>query len=498
MKRAMKMALLASAFVALPAEATTTRVYTLGAVNRYVLDDANRWLWPHAILDYGNLFYLELFGSGPSDGFTAPTSNRAGNDAPGAMLTGAELTAVQSTAGGGFILKLSDELAIGAHLSDFENPAVVAFLSGPLAAYSIGDPNAFPYLAGGAVRPISTANRKFDLFAAYDIPDALAVGLLLTYGSSKYGYFPNPDEAPVQYSNGTEVARARDDLGASEFRLLASAGLPMGEEAHIDIGIGFGIHSLSYSPNGLDAELLFGGNGFELQGDVRAMIGVAEQWELIPAIAFRSLAFSGEDLAAYGAPISLYTDNGAAATADINRTEVSQSTVLFDIGVAAHYHPVEIVDFWGAAGFELLRASTSFVHNYQESTDLPRPTPGGGTPGGYEVGSLVNNADAFPYLKIGLEAQLFTWLDARGGVIKYLRADKVTTLGEDDQNNLPAVDNDVTRDKPFFDYFVGLAAHYQGFFLDMQLDPNWFARGPYLLSGAGGPMFVNASAGYKY
>ncbi|MBI2375889.1 MAG: hypothetical protein HYV07_17990 [Deltaproteobacteria bacterium] len=498
MKRLAPYALALGALAASPAQATTTRVYTLGAMNRFVIDDANRWLWPHTALDYSNLFYLELFGSGPSDGFAAPTSKRGANDAPGAMLTGAELTAVQSTAGGGFILKLMDELAIGAHLSDFENPAVVAFLSGPVAAYSIGDPNAFPYLTGGAVRPVSSANRKFDIFAAYDIPDALQLGLLLTYGSSKYGYFPNPDEAPVQYSNGTEVARARDDLGASEFRMLVSTGLPMGEEAKLDLGVGFGLHTLSYSPNALDAELLYGGDGFELQADLRALIGVAEHWELVPAISFRSLGFSAEDLAAYGAPISLYTDNGAPATADINRTEVSQSTLLFDIGVAAHYHPVEVVDFWGAAGFELLRASTSFVHNYQETSDLPRPSPGGGTPGGYEVGSLVQNADAFPYLKIGLEAQLFSWLDGRAGAIKYLRADKTTTTGEDDQNNLGAIDNDATVDKPFFDYFVGLAAHYQGFFLDMQLDPSWFMRGPYLLSGAGGPMFVNASAGYKY
>jgi YD repeat-containing protein len=43
---------------------TETRVYTLGVMNRFVLDDANRWLHPHAITKYGNLFYLELFGAG--------------------------------------------------------------------------------------------------------------------------------------------------------------------------------------------------------------------------------------------------------------------------------------------------------------------------------------------------------------------------------------------------------------------------------------------------
>ncbi|CAN0572130.1 unnamed protein product, partial [Laminaria digitata] len=90
------------------AEATTTRIYTLGSMNRFILDDTNRWLYPHTITKYGNLFYLELFGSAPSQGSSAPTSNRQAS----------------TTAGGGMILGLTDDLFMSMHLSDYEDPTV--------------------------------------------------------------------------------------------------------------------------------------------------------------------------------------------------------------------------------------------------------------------------------------------------------------------------------------------------------------------------------------
>ena len=50
------------------AEATSGRVWTLGNRNRFIQDDANRWIYPHTITKYGNLFYLELYGLANSFG----------------------------------------------------------------------------------------------------------------------------------------------------------------------------------------------------------------------------------------------------------------------------------------------------------------------------------------------------------------------------------------------------------------------------------------------
>ena len=79
-----------------------------------------------------------------------------------------------------------------------------------------------------------------------------------------------------------------------------------------------------------------------------------------------------------------------------------------------------------------------------------------------------------------------------------MRSDKTTIIQIDDEVAASARDNDTTVDDPFFDYFLGLAAHYESFFLDMQLDPEWIRRGPNFLSGAAGNMFINGSLGYNF
>lgn len=60
------------------------------------------------------------------------------------------------------------------------------------------------------------------------------------------------------------------------------------EALAIDAAFGMGFHGLTYLPN-QRPDMYIGGGGVELQADVRAMIGVSEWWELVPAISIRSL-----------------------------------------------------------------------------------------------------------------------------------------------------------------------------------------------------------------
>lgn len=475
------------------AEATNTRVWTLGVMNRFVLDDANRWLYPHVITKYGNLFYVELYGYGDSLGVAAPDSQRLGRDTPGSMLIDADLTPVQANAGGGVILGITDDLFVSFHLSDYENPVVRNFLEQDLASVSQGNPNAFPWLggSGAAPRPISDANRKFDVFAAYNIQDLAALGLLFTFGSSKYKYLPNDTDPDILGGDDT-LSRADDELGTQEWRVLLSAGLEPTDALAIDAAFGFAIHGLTYLPN-LRSEILDGGGGFELQGDVRSVIGITEWWELIPAVSFRMGKLSGADLASYGSGLTY--NNSSPERSNTNVTDISISMLMLDVGVAGHFRPSDIVQFWGAAGFQLLRTAQQYDHFSGEDPNAAPPIIRDNP---LEYARTARTADAFPYLKLGLEARVFSWLDFRGGVVKYLRADGVNSQAIDDQANQNNRDNDVVQDQPFFDYFIGFAAHYEGFFLDMQLDPNWFKRGPDFLSGSGGDMFINGSLGYRY
>lgn len=482
------------------AEATNTRVWTLGVMNRFIVDDANRWLYPHMITKFGNLFYIELYGAQDSIGSTAPTSQRARDaaasnvavgDISSMMLTAADFVPVQATAGGGAILSLTDDLFVSFHLSDYENPTVRAFLEGPVGQVSQGSPNQFPWLTTGATpRPISDANRKFDMFLAYNVQDLAAFGLLLTYGSSKYHYRADSND-PNILGGDDELQRDNDDLSASELRFLLSGGLELGESAAIDLAFGMGFHSLSYFPN-QRGDLLDGGGGLEIQADLRAMIGVSEYWEIVPAISFRTLGMSAADLAAYDTGLTYNASNNNVQQRQTNNiTDVQVSNLMIDVGLAGHFRPNEIVQFWGAAGFQIQRQVFQYDHFENEADDFQRDNP-------LEFFRTSRTPDALPYLKLALEARVFSWLDFRGGVVKYLRADSVRSEAEDLQNTSANRDNTQTADLPFFDYFVGVAAHYEGFFLDMQLDPQWFKRGPDFLSGSGGNMFVNGSLGYRY
>lgn len=500
-KRVVKAALACAAMsvaLAVPqrAQATSTRVYTLGVMNRFIIDDANKWLYPQVITKYGNLFYVEMFGTGPSRSFTAPGSERggAGGSAPG-MLAGTDLQSydladavpVMQTAGGGAIIKLTDDLFVSAHLSDYENQAVPSLL-GLLNGSAAGDVNAFPWLPEGPDAP-GSANRKFDLFFAYNLQDVARFGLKITYGSSKYIRNPNDNDPDVAADNqGGFEARKTDEIGTSELGFDLGAGFDIGDVAAIDAGLGLALHGLTYLPN--QRELIDGGGGIEMRADVRAMVGVTEWWELVPALSFRYMSMTAADLANYGNGLVYNNETGRE---NYFITDVKMDQILFDLGAAGHFRPTDFIDFWAAAGLQFGQWSAQFDNTIDED-----PNNGFARDQALEFSRDSLSFDAVPYVRFAIEARVFSWLDFRGGVVKYLRADTITEDKFDenvaDNNRL----NDVTRDYPFFDYFLGAAVHYEGLFLDFQMDPAFFQRGPNAISGASGNMFVNASLGYRF
>ncbi|MEQ9498772.1 MAG: hypothetical protein RIT81_17980 [Deltaproteobacteria bacterium] len=467
------------------AEATTTRIYTLGVSNRFVLDDANRWLYPHMITRYGNIFYLELFGGESSQNAFGDDSNRGGIQP--SSLEVADTMPVMSKAGGGAIFKVTDDLFISAHLSDYEDSTVPDLL-GFLANSSSGDPSQFPWLPVAPDAP-GDANRKFDLFFAYNLQDIAQLGLQLTYGSSRYVRNPNDNDpdVPADLMGGVE-SRQRDKITTSHFGFRLGGGLPIGEFATVDAGLGLKFHSLGYSPNERN-QLVDGGGGIDLNAEVRAMIGASEWWEIVPAISFRFQNLSAADLADYQDGISWEGDQ----TRRVNITDVRAQLFLLDVGVAGHFKPADRINFWAIAGFQIYSLASEFEHQIAEDPNngFNRDIP-------LEFSRTTISIDALPYIRFAAEARLFSWLDFRGGVVKYLRATTIDRLDDDTNDNNADANNDVTRDDPFFDYFVGFGAHYEGFFADLHIDPFWFMRGPQFLSGSGGNMMVNTSIGYRF
>jgi hypothetical protein len=488
------MVALGAAAVSRSASATTTRTYTLGAMNRFIIDDTNRWLYPHMITKFKSLFYIELFGSDPSRLFSAPGSARQAAGPAGQTLDLVDLVQVQSTAGGGVILGITDDIFLSAHLSDYEDPTVPTFLS-LLGESSQGDPNAFPWLATVPPDAPGSANRKFDLFGAYNLADVLQLGLHFEYGSSKYIRNPNDNDPQVPADqNGGVEARKIDEIRTSEWGLLVSAGLTPSEAFALDFGIGFRLHDLDYFPNDRD-ELIEGGGGFELSFDARSFIGLTEWWELVPAVSFRMVRLTAADLGNFATGL---TYNGDVGLERYFITDVAFQALVIDAGLGGHFKPTDWISFWAVIGFQWLNQYEQYENTVEELPDagLARDQP-------LEFSRDSVSADALPYIRLALEARVFSWLDFRAGVVKFIRADQVTqdNIDDNDANNNRL--NDTVRDYPFFDYFLGFAAHYEGFFLDMQLDPFWFLRGPEALSGASGGedagnMFINASLGYNF
>ena len=473
------------------AEATGNRVWTLGGMNRFVEDDANRWLYPHTIKNYSNLFYLEMFGLGDSIGAVAPGSLRSAQNTE--TFLASDFQPIQGSAAGGAIIQLMDGAFLSLHLSDYENEAVKSFLEDTFAPFAGGDPSSIGWIPSNPPPGLEGANRKLDLMAAYDVvPDFLSVGLAVSFGSSAYLYNPNDNDAPLYEGTDDEVSRATDNIGTSETRVLLSAGIDVSEAITAEVGFGFANHGLTYLPNN-NNQLLTGGSGTELQLDARAMMGLSEKWELVPAISFRSLNFKAEDLSDLATGLSY--NNTAPERDQTRQSTVELASSVFDLGVAGHYKPVEYVDFWLAAGMSIGSRQTSVIHFEAEdpgaSPPIVRDLP-------LEEDIATDGMVALPYLKTGIEARVFSWLDLRAGVVKYVVSNKTTVSQVDDQANDSNRNNDTTVDDPFFDYFLGMAAHYEGFFLDMQLDPEWIRRGPNFLSGASGNMFLNASLGYKF
>ncbi len=472
-----------------PAQATVTRVYTLGGMNRFILDDANRFIYPHAISRYSNLFYVDLFGAQPSRSFSAPGSRRqlanqvttGGNRLSGQFspmlqaFDSADMVPVQFSAGGGALFEVFGGLSLGLHLSDHQTNVVPRFLE-LLSSASASDPRNPGFVEPGRVQ--GTSNRKLDVFAAYELENLARLGLLISYGDSSFTRTPFEGEEGPPDQNGEPTQRLRDAFGSSEFGFVVSGELTVSEALAIEAGVGMNFHGLTYRPNNF-SDLLDGGGGLEFRADARARLKLSKEWELVPAVSFRTLNVSGSNLGNYN---TLLPFEGEDLREVIN---VAFGETLIDVGVAAHLSPVERIDFWVAVGFQ----------HFDYFEELAANEPSSGPP--TDLFRFRDTLLALPYLRLAIEARVFDWLDFRAGLVKFVQDFSTTRRAENSGD--PSLEESRSQDAPFFDYFLGLKAHHEGFFLDFQVNPSFFRSGPDFLSGAGGnDLFVNASLGYTF
>jgi hypothetical protein len=422
------------------ASASYTRSHTLGDGGRYLLDETNvRW-FPSLIAEFPDQFGLEL---------GKKVSDFVGTEDP-----------VLAELCGHLHLTTVYGVVLGVWASDYNDPLTAQFAE----QFDLPDtPNFSPKGA--------QANRQWDLLLgrAFAWGD---VGLHMYYGGATYKRSPSYRETS-QFDASYD--RASDSFKVSELGIDLGGTLKL-NRITVDAAFKYAMHGYSYKPDsvGFPGSL---GNGSEIGLTARANWILSARWAIVPLFGFKSGSISG-----------VQTRNpGDATTLDQEaQTHRSAEMSQIEFGVGVLVTPVNGVTVYLAPELRY----DKFSQKTQVDTNWTRQSV-----------STIN----FPLIRSGIEFKLTDWLTMRSAFVKFVPTETRETVTQDDDGKTVVTEkNDLV---PFIgsakaqaDYFytVGFGVNYNKFFLDFELDPAYFSRGPYLLSGSGADMFLRASATYLF
>jgi hypothetical protein len=83
-----------------------------------------------------------------------------------------------------------------------------------------------------------------------------------------------------------------------------------------------------------------------------------------------------------------------------------------------------------------------------------------------------------PYITMGIESELYSWLDLRMGIVKSWEHSSFEP-DEATPGNPNSYDGSTSED-----FFLGLGFHFKNFDIDLQMNPDMLTNGPYILTGA--------------
>ncbi|UCD63173.1 MAG: hypothetical protein JSW34_10525 [Candidatus Zixiibacteriota bacterium] len=133
----------------------------------------------------------------------------------------------------------------------------------------------------------------------------------------------------------------------------------------------------------------------------------------------------------------------------------------FDVGIGVNYTPsasvLAVLDF----GFTYLK--------WKDELDVQIPAP----PATSEL-TLTNTV--LPYFKIGLDADVFKWMDIRMGATSYWNREKFEDKGLNNENSFNWAENET---------YLGFGFHWKRLHVDTYTDPELFLQGFDFISGNG-------------
>ncbi|MBN1211839.1 MAG: hypothetical protein JXA92_04615 [candidate division Zixibacteria bacterium] len=412
--------------------ATDTRVLTMGENSTVLLDDANIWLYPSRINHYPNILTAEMSSI---EYYYYPSKADWGGDQPISKI------GINWKFGGDKPWILGTYLHNNAVYMDENN------LLGTVTPSTSIIPWHGPYWYDSEG---SYSNKRVDLFWGTMFGEN-AFGIHIGYvHSSNKNDDTEPDDGIYLNERG---------FGKYDFQL----GLTMMENK-LDLAAGIELFSFTYkntyyyttpdtSMGNYDRYKPEGNSTMFIRG--RYFYEYSPTYTFVPHAEFKIGKYE-------------YTSNLWSHAQDTDSLLYTDKYNLtsFDLGVGMQYTPATKVLAVIDVGFMYAGLKEEYT---QENVD---PT---------ETDEEKWNYTVLPYFKVGLEAEVFSWMDLRMGAISYWTMYK----NEEDTyiNDTLTVNTTYKEKYPYNHTYLGLGFHWNRLHVDTYVDPELFMDGFYFLSG---------------
>lgn len=408
---------------AVGANATETRVLTMGDNNNIMIDDANVWLYPGRTFDYPNIGTGEFASADFNKfGFTW----KFGEKKPWVMgIYFSKGAAIQP-------------MAYGDGGRQFG-----AFYNNTVDTIDIGGTDILP---NGYYRAMQLPdNRRLDLLYGRKI-GGVNFGLNFGYVSSSVKTNEINDKAEEGFSILNFVAGLTSQTG------------------NWDLAVGFAKGSWTdLNATGKDESEPDGYTDFSVRARLFHKLN-----QTITLVPHAGLAFGTHGQKQYfgivGAGDPIVYSFGQ------DTTMLKSKLTLLDAGCGMHYMPVTnilaVLDF----GFQYGKIKDEYTLDVDSAA------------------RIVNNTTTMlPYWKIGLEGEVFNWLDVRFGAVSDWKSSKL----ESD------FVTDVKRNEAANNTYLGFGFNWNRLHVDAYTNPNLFLRGFNFISGSNEDMNFRLSALYE-
>ncbi|MDP8229168.1 MAG: hypothetical protein P9M15_06925 [Candidatus Electryoneaceae bacterium] len=273
----------------------------------------------------------------------------------------------------------------------------------------------------------ATYDQKIDLFYGWDM-NGMPLGAQLSF-----------------YGNSHEMDASADKSVES----VTGFELRFGATFADNLETFFGFSTVSWTNENANGDMVTEPNGnTDIEFGARYWHEASNSYSLIPYIGFAMVGEGYKDAA----------DN-----------EVTDSGMILNIGVGNNMYIDDNI---------MAVADVGFMYG-SFTTEV--------TAGGSSVENGYGNT--YPYFKIGLEAEVTSWMDFRMGAHKSWNGLFVESNNGDDTENWGYAETDL---------YVGTAFHFGNLDIDAQVDPNFLTRGPNFISGQSGDMASRISLCYTW